>query len=494
MTRLEQHFAQFRDQIIGIDQYINTPYGSKKLIYSDWIASGRLYFPIEEAITNKVGPMVANTHSESSDTGKMMTMAYHKAHNIIKHHVNACQDDVIITCGTGMTGSLSKLIRILGLKLPEKVYKKLDIPIHKKPVVFVTHMEHHSNQISWLETLADVVVIPPGDDLLLHPELLQIELDKYKERKLKIGAFTGCSNVTGIKTDYHQLAAIMHRNGGICLVDFAASAPYVDINMHPDNPEEYLDGIFFSPHKFLGGPGSSGVLIFNKKLYKNSVPDEPGGGTVSWTNPWGGRSYFDDIEMREDGGTPGFLQAIRTALTIKLKEQMGVDNIHAQEKLLVTTFIEGLRKIPSIHILAEDQIDRIGAISFYAEGIHFNLLVKLLNDRYGIQVRGGCSCAGTYGHYLLHVNEDYSHLLTDKIDEGDLSQKPGWVRASIHPTTTMEEVEIILHAVAEIVENVEEWKLDYSYDTKTNEFKHASEIDREIEINDWFDLSTVAVT
>jgi selenocysteine lyase/cysteine desulfurase len=485
---LENYFAQFRNNIIGVDQRIKTPYGTKKILYADWIASGRLYSPIEDTMTNKIGPMVANTHSESSDTGKMMTLAYHEAHEIIKRHVNASKDDVIITCGTGMTGALSKLIRILGFKIPEHFLNNITIDDEERPIIFVTHMEHHSNQISWLETIGELVVIRPDKNLLVNPDFLRNELEKYKDRKIKIGAFTACSNVTGIQTPYHELAEIMHEYEGFCLVDFAASAPYVEINMHPDNPKEHLDGIFFSPHKFLGGPGSAGVLIFNKNLYHNTVPDEPGGGTVSWTNPWGGRRYFDDIEQREDGGTPGFMQTIRSALCIRLKEKIGVESIKIQEKILVESLIKGLKSIPTIQVLAADQTDRIGAISFYAEGIHFNLLVKLLNDRYGIQVRGGCSCAGTYGHYLLHVSKNYSKQLTSQIDEGNLSQKPGWVRVSIHPTTTAEEVKSIYYAVEDIVSNIDEWKKDYTYSNKTNEFHHSSEIDRMPEVENWFEL------
>lgn len=481
-------FEEVARGIIGHDTFIQTPYGKKKLIYADWIASGRLYQPIEDIMTQKVGPMVANTHSESSDTGKLMTKAYHKAHQVIKQHVNASVEDVLITCGTGMTGALSKLVRILGLKVPDEIRTQLIESKAERPVVFVTHMEHHSNQLSWLETIADLVVIPPDEDLLVRPDLLEHELRKYPDRKMKIGAFTACSNVTGIKTPYHELAALMHRYGGLALVDFAASAPYVEIDMHPPQTEEYLDGIFFSPHKFLGGPGSSGVLIFNKKLYHNAIPDEPGGGTVNWTNPWGERSYFDDIELREDGGTPGFLQAIRAALSIRLKEQMGVEAMEAREKKLVAQLIQGLKAIPTIRVLAGEQIERIGAISFYSEVIHFNLLVKLLNDRFGIQVRGGCSCAGTYGHYLLHVNKDYSHKLTRLIDEGDLSQKPGWVRVSVHPTMTAEEVQLIVDAVGQIVENISEWKKPYTYDCTCNEFYHESEVDRDREVDGWFEV------
>ncbi|MFY0685815.1 MAG: aminotransferase class V-fold PLP-dependent enzyme [Cyclobacteriaceae bacterium] len=477
---------QYRAGIVGIDHHIETPYGKKKLVYSDWIASGRLYKPIEDRIINDIGPLVANTHSESSTTGRAMTYAYHKAQHIIKRHVNANSDDVIITTGTGMTGALSKLIRILGLKLPEWMQGKISLDQKDKPVIFVTHMEHHSNQISWLETIADVVVIPPAEDLTVSTENLESSLTDYADRTIKIGAFTACSNVTGIKTRYHELAKIMHEHDGICLVDFAASAPYVNIDMHPEDSLCSLDGIFFSPHKFLGGPGASGVLIFNKKLYKNTIPDEPGGGTVTWTNPWGGRRYFDDIEQREDGGTPGFLQAIRSALCIQLKEEMGVERIESVEKHLVTRFIDGLKKIPSIKVLADDQYDRIGAISFYSDEMHFNLMVKLLNDRFGIQVRGGCSCAGTYGHYLLHVDEHYSQTLTKKIDEGDLSQKPGWIRTSIHPTTTINEIDFILDSIEKVTANVQEWRKDYKYDVKSNEFFHHLEPNMEALMDNWF--------
>ena len=472
---LENHFKQFRENTIGYQHVITTPFGEKSLIYADWIASGRLYKPIEEKICNALGPMVANTHSEASDTGKAMTLAYHKAHEVIKKHVNANDEDAIITVGSGMTGALAKLYRILGLRIPEQLQKWCTIPENEKPVIFLTHMEHHSNHTAWLESVAEVVILPPTQNLLVNTASLNTELEKYKDRKVKIGSFTACSNVTGIRVPYHELAKIMHAHGGYCFVDFAASAPYDEMDMHPENEGEHLDAIFFSPHKFLGGPGSSGVLIFNKSLYKNKIPDHPGGGTVLWTNPWGGRSYFDDIEIREDGGTPGFLQAIRTAFSIKLKEQMGVDNMRQREEELLAIAFGKLNKVKGINILAGDVQERLGVISFYIDDIHFNLIVKLLNDRYGIQVRGGCSCAGTYGHYLLHVDKDYSKHMTDCIDEGNLTEKPGWVRLSLHPTMTNDELNLVLDAINEIVENIETLKQNYTYNASNNEFYHIND-------------------
>lgn len=466
MSNLEKYFEKFRNNIIGIDVTYRTIYGEQKLIYADWIASGRLYRPIEDKMLNLFGPMVANTHTESSYTGKFMTDAYHFALKEIKRHVNAGKEDVIVTSGFGMTSSINKFQRILGFKNSSFVFENPK----ERPVVFVTHMEHHSNQTSWYETIAEVVVVEPDNRLTVSPDELRKVVKKYADRPMKIGSFTACSNVTGIKTPYHELAKVMHEEGGLCFVDFAASAPYVEMNMHPADPMMKLDAIFFSPHKFLGGPGASGVLIFNSQLYKNRVPDHPGGGTVDWTNPWGEYKYIDDIERREDGGTPGFLQAIRTAYAIRLKEQMGTDNIQKREEELVELAFEKTKGIPGLHILADNCRNRIGAISFYMENIHYNLVVTLLSERYGIQMRGGCVCAGTYGHFLLNVTKEQSHKITDMINHGDLSEKPGWVRWSIHPTTTNAEVEYIANALREIAQNAKVWKDDYTYCKHSNEF------------------------
>jgi selenocysteine lyase/cysteine desulfurase len=285
------------------------------------------------------------------------------------------------------------------------------------------------------------------------------------------------------------MARIMHEYGGICFIDFAASAPYVDIDMHPSDPLEKLDGIYFSPHKFLGGPGSSGVLIFDASLYKNETPDNPGGGTVDWTNPWGEYKYIDDIELREDGGTPGFLQAMRVAMAMEVKNQMGVDNIRGREEELLEIAFNEMKKIPGLHILAHNQQKRLGILSFYIDGIHFNLVVKLLSDRYGIQVRGGCACAGTYGHYLLNVSYDDSHRITDLINSGDLSMKPGWIRLSLHPTMTSKQMMETSMALKEIQANYPEWQKDYIYNNRTNEFRHSSEPeDKTGLIRSWFEF------
>jgi selenocysteine lyase/cysteine desulfurase len=488
---LEAYFKSFRNNIIGIDQDFESPFGVKKILYTDWTASGRLYKPIEYKLCNEFGPFVANTHTETTVSGTAMTKAYHKAKHIIKEHVHSNDDDVLIVSGNGMTGVVNKFQRILGLKVPENLGKYTKVPEEMRPVVFISHMEHHSNQTTWLETIAHVEVIPPGEDGLFSLDNLEKLLIEYKDCTIKIASVIHGSNVTGIQNPVHDIAELMHNHGGVCFVDYACSAPYVHIDMHPENDNQSLDAIFFSPHKFLGGPGSSGVLIFNKKLYKNMIPDCPGGGTVSWTNPWGEHKYIDNIEDREDGGTPGFLQTIRTALAIKLKEKMGVNNMLEREHQILDYIFKTLSPIGNINILAGQHQDRLGVISFYIDDMHYNLGVKLLNDRFGIQTRGGCSCAGTYGHYLLHVDYETSHELTQEITLGELMRKPGWIRMSIHPTTTDAEVKNVCDGIIALAKNHQEWALDYDYDKCTNEFHHKSlkgKQGSDTLIQDWFKL------
>lgn len=468
---LQQHFARFRAGVIGGALTHHLGGERRPVVYADWTASGRLYQPIEDFITRDLGPYVANTHTESTLTGCAMTHAYHQAQQIIKQHVHALLSDVLIAQGSGMTGVVNKFQRILGLRLPERLHGQVILREEDKPLVVITHLEHHSNQTTWEECAVRVEIVRRAADGQPDLEHLEQILREHAHRRLKIGAFSGCSNVTGIITPYHRMAAIMHAHGGLCFVDFAASAPYVDIDMHPADPAGKLDAIYFSPHKFLGGPGSSGVLLFDSALYQLKVPDQPGGGTVAWTNPWGGHRFVDDIEAREDGGTPGFLQTIRAALAIRVKEAMGVAAIHRREVQLREVFLGELLRDKAVHLLEPEQHDRLCIFSFYALEKHHNLIVRLLNDRFGVQVRGGCSCAGTYGHILLGVDPQTSQQITCEIDSGDLSNKPGWVRVSLHPTMTDDEAIFIARAIHQVMQHYHEWKHDYEFSTHSGEFR-----------------------
>lgn len=491
-TSLEAYFAPYRQNVIGQDYVFNTPNGPMRMLYADWTASGRLYKPIEERLMHEIGPFVANTHTQTSVTGTSMTLAYHKAKEVIKQHVGASPKDVLISSNSGMTGVVNKFQRILGLKVHEKFRDKVEVAEAERPIIFCTHMEHHSNQTSWLETLADVEVIKPTKEGLVDLSHLRDLLKKYEQRTTKIAAITSCSNVTGLKTPYHEIAGMMHEFGGLCFVDFACSAPYIEINMRPEEPQQHLDAIYFSPHKFLGGPGSTGILIFDPKLYANRVPDNPGGGTVDWTNPWGGHKYIDEIEAREDGGTPAFLQTIKVACCVLLKEEMGVDHILAREHELLDMVWKRLDNLPNLHILAPHLRDRLGVVSFYIDGLHYNLGVKLLNDRFGVQTRGGCSCAGTYGHYLLNVDAGYSKSITDEISQGVLTHKPGWIRMSIHPVMTNADMEAILDAIEAVHNHHEAWGKEYQYNPNTNEFQHKDLPGDETErVDSWFRACSV---
>jgi selenocysteine lyase/cysteine desulfurase len=474
---LEAYFAVFRDQIIGNEQTFEPPYGEKKILYADWTASGRAYAPIEAFLQTRILPFAANTHTSSTATSAVISKAYEQAKLTIKAHVNASKDDVLLFCGSGMTAAVNKLQRILGMRVPERLNDYLkkgtlfaEIDERLRPIVFITDMEHHSNHTSWLETIATVEIIRSDSSGNVDLEHFSQLLKQYQLHHYKIAAITACSNVTGIETPYRQVSKMIHRQGGWCFVDFACSAPYVTINMHPAEKDEYLDAIYFSAHKFLGGPGTPGILVFNKDLYSNKVPDQPGGGTISYSNPWKVHEYVADIELREDGGTPPILQGIKAALCIDLKEAMGVERIRKREKQLLEICFERFKLMKNIIVLERATTDRLAVISFIIEDSHYNLIVKLLNDCFGIQTRGGCSCASTYGHRLLQVSERKSTEILKSIRSGNLLAKPGWIRLSLHPTMTDAEINYIMDAIEAISINFRDWAKNYCYEHDTNEF------------------------
>ncbi|MBS0027157.1 aminotransferase class V-fold PLP-dependent enzyme [Chitinophaga sp. 22321] len=476
-SALENYFAVFRRNIIGRQQTADFPFGKKKIVYADWTASGRAYRPVEASLQQDILPFWANSHTATTVTGTLMTRAYEEAKEIIKKHVHAGNNDVLLFCGSGMTAAVNKLQRILGWKIPERLTDYIGndaawpvIPEHLRPVVFITHMEHHSNQVSWLETIATVEIINSNKNGHVDLEHFRSLLAQYRHRTYKIAAVTACSNVTGIQTPYHEIARMIHEYDGWCFVDFACSAPYVHMNMHPEEKNTHLDAIYFSVHKFLGGPGTPGVLIFNKQLYHNTIPDHPGGGTVLYSNPWKAHAYIADIESREDGGTPPLLQGIKAAMCIRLKEEMGVANILRREQELLAIIFDRLSKIEHIEILEEQVKYRLGVVSFIVHGAHHHMIVKMLNDRFGIQMRGGCSCAGTYGHQLLKVDETRSYEILEQLRKGNMLAKPGWIRLSVHPTMTNAEMVYIMDAIEQTAGSFREWMEDYRYDAEADEY------------------------
>lgn len=494
---LENYFAVFARNIIGSRQQFDSPFGQKEIVYADWTASGRAYQPIEDGIQKYILPFVGNTHTTSSVTGSYMSEAYEQAKTIIKNHVHAADDDAIIFCGSGMTHAVNKLQRILGLRVPERVknYTSYNIKYSEaeeklRPVVFITHMEHHSNHTSWLETMASVVIINVAADGNTDLAHLKELLEQYKDRPRKIAAVTACSNVTGIKTPYQEIAKMLHACGGWCFVDFACCAPYAAIDMHPQQKDAHLDAIYFSGHKFLGGPGTPGILILNQQLCNNRVPDQPGGGTVLYSNPWDlHHHYVNDIEQREDGGTPPFLGAIKIAMCIRLKEAMDTDRILQREAEIVDLVFSRLAAIRNCVLLEQRNKQRLAIFSFLIKGASHQLFVKLLNDRFGIQSRGGCSCAGTYGHYLLQVDKDKSYKIWRALRKGDLSAKPGWIRISLHPVMTNNIINTIMDGVELTAARYPDWSKDYAYDPGSNEYYYKGIVpNKQTPVDSWFNI------
>ncbi len=447
-----EFWAHIASQIVVDPDY-------KNRIYADWTASGRLFRPIEDRIINMVGGLMANTHTEDSYTGRIMTTWLHEAEQVIKKHVNASTDDILLNVGNGMTGALAKLMRMMGWWCHEQHRAAVVASMTERPLVYITHREHHSNHTMWIESLVELRIIPalPGDEIDI--DWLEQDLAQEANRKIKIASITAASNVTGIETPFRKIARIMHEKSGFCFVDFAASGPYVDIDMHPAK-DEWLDAIFFSPHKFLGGPGSSGVLFFNKHLYQNKVPEQPGGGTVLWTNPWGEHRFVADIEQRESGGTPGILQTIRTAMAIQLKEEMGTKRIGEREQYLNAIFFARLKDIEGVCILSEQHAHRLSVFSIVFSDIDYKTAVQRLSDDFKVETRGGCACAGTYGHHLLNIDYSTSKRITDHLDDEFQSLKPGWVRVSLHPCMS----ELDVNNIADAIEKVASGALSIAAD------------------------------
>jgi len=430
-----------RESVIGRNQLVDGPFGQKPVIYADYTASGRSLSFVEQYISEIVLPLYANTHTESSGTGLQTTRFREEARAIIRQCVGADDSHVVLFGGNGATYAISKLIRILGLAIPSEAedrwHLSSHIPAEERPVVFIGPYEHHSNEIPWREGLVDVITIDEDFDGHIDLDQLESQLEAHADRPLLIGSFSAASNVTGILSNTKAVSSLLHRHGALSFWDYAAAAPYVHIEMgSADNQDgAYIDAVFISPHKFIGGPGTPGVLVARRELFANRVPDIPGGGTVRYVNPTD-HAYLDDIEHREEGGTPAIVESIRAGLVFQLKERIGVDQIQSNEHDFIRRAITSWEANPRIHILGNADAERLSIVSFTIgdadQHLHHNFVVAVLSDLFGIQSRGGCSCAGPYGHRLLGINLDRSHEFECEITKGHEGIKPGWVRVSFN--------------------------------------------------------------
>lgn len=466
MQTFEEVSSFIRQNEVGRRACLDTPYGRRILCYADLTATGR-YLHFVEAWIRRVRPFYANSHTAVSSTGRVMTELREEARRVIRKAVNAGEHDEVLFIGTGATAAVNKLVGILGLRISEPLEREFNlsaaIPHEKRPVVFVGPYEHHSNELPWLESVAEVVEIGITPFGRIDLADLDAKAAQYKDRPLKIGTFSAASNVTGVLSDVPQIARTLHKHGAYAFFDYAAAGPYVPIDMHPTDPDSRIDALFLSTHKFIGGPEGSGILVAHRSLFRTRSPERPGGGTVDYVAAFDRLSvdYSRRLDEREEGGTPGILQDLRAGIGFLVKEMIGPQRILDHELKIASYATSRLSRHPKIKLLGPGNLEKLPIISFTIDGLHHDLVSVLLDHLFGIQNRAGCSCAGPYGHRLLGIDRAKSERYRQQISRGLLGIKPGWVRVTLPYYASEEDTEFILSAIEFVADHGKQFVPEY---------------------------------
>lgn len=460
--------ARLRAGLIGEGTTITGPFGERELIYADYVASGRALRQVEEFVLEEVLPVYANSHTEASYCGGVMTRMREAARSEIARICGADAAFATIFCGAGATAGLNRLVHLLGVSGAAER--------GENPLVVIGPYEHHSDILPWRESGAEVIEIVEAADG--GPDLTALEdvLKAAGENRLIVGAFSLMSNVTGIVTDEDAVTRLLKRYGALSVWDCAGSGPYLPIDMKAGTDAE-KDAIVVSPHKFIGGPAASGVMILRKAAVQKTTPVFPGGGTVRFVSPWA-HDYTDNIAAREEAGTPNVIGDIRAALAFLVKEGIGQRLMDERNAAWRAKALAVWQASPAIEILGNPNARHVLPVfSFRVRDlerggyIHQQLVTRMLSDLYGVQARGGCACAGPYAHRLLEIDETQSEMLRQGILSGEELKKPGWTRLNFSVLMSTEKVDRIIAAVEDLASNPYPVADYYDCDATTARFK-----------------------
>lgn len=450
--------AALAEGLVGSKAKIYGPYGAKDMVYADYVASGRALHQVERFVLEEVLPYYANSHTEASFCGGFMTRMRREARAMIGGFCGADGEHAVIFTGSGATSGINRLVTLFG------VTDAVAAGRHAR--VIVGPYEHHSNILPWRESGAEIIEL--AEHACGGPDLSQLSSAlEDGAPDLTICTLSAASNITGITSDVATITAMVKAAGARMIWDYAGAGPYLPIAMTPASDAK-IDAIVVSPHKFIGGPGASGILILRRDALATAKPSWPGGGTVKFVSPQA-HDYSDNVESREEAGTPNVVGDIRAALAFIVKDAIGAETMTARNHELARRVFAAWKGLPHLEILGLSEPTRLPIFSFRVRNgrgghVHQQLVTRMLSDRFGIQARGGCACAGPYVHRLLSIDDAQSEDIRQAILSGDEIKKPGFIRLNFSVLMSDEKVQFILDSVAQIAADAVDFETDYDVD------------------------------